>query len=100
MAAQFCLTTFLAIAEGSRLEFKSFECNSSGKLDLVAGTHQMTEVILEPTLVILKDEDKEKAMRILTKTESACLITKSIKSKVVMKPVIKVVAGAVNPLNI
>jgi organic hydroperoxide reductase OsmC/OhrA len=84
------MTTFLSIAENSKLDFKSFTCNSSGKLDQVEGKLQMTEVYLEPMLTILKEEDREKALRVLTKTESACLITNSIKAKVTMNPGVEV----------
>jgi organic hydroperoxide reductase OsmC/OhrA len=89
------MTTFLSIAENSKLEFKSFSCNSSGKLDQADGRLQMTEVTIEPVLTILKEEDKEKAMRILSKTEAACLITNSIKSKVSMKPIVEIASKAV-----
>jgi hypothetical protein len=88
------MTTFLAIAENSKLDFKSFVCSSSGKLDQLDGKLQMTEVILEPRLAIFKEEDREKALRVLSKTENACLITNSIKSKVSMKPFVEVLAGA------
>jgi len=84
------MTTFLSIAEHSKLNFKSFQCNASGKLDQVDGKLQMTEVALEPVLVILDERDSERAMRVLLKTETACLITNSIKAKVTMKPNIKV----------
>ena len=84
------MTTFLSIAENSKLEFKSFACNSSGKLDQVNGKFQMTEVIIEPLLTIVNERDREKALRVLSKTEAACLITNSIKSKVTMEPVVEV----------
>jgi organic hydroperoxide reductase OsmC/OhrA len=41
---------------------------------------------LEPHLVISNEEDVEKAERVLEKSEAACLISNSIKSKVIMKP--------------
>lgn len=80
------MTTFLAIAENSRLEFKEFNCNAVGILDQVDGKYLMTEVVLSPTLVITKEEDKEKALRVLDKSEKACLISNSIKSKVSLNP--------------
>lgn len=76
------MTTFLSIAENSKLEFKSFHCNSKGKLEKADGKYLMTEVTLEPVLEIVREEDKEKALRILTKSEQACLITNSIRAKV------------------
>lgn len=90
-AVSSCLmTTFLAIAENSRLDFVSFNCQSKGKLDQVDGKYMMTEIILEPTVVIADEKDREKAERVLQKSEAACLISNSIKSKVTMIPVIKI----------
>jgi peroxiredoxin-like protein len=86
-AVSSCLmTTFLAIAENSKLEFTGFHCDSKGKLDQVDGKFQMTEVILEPTVTILHEKDRERAERVLSKAEAACLISNSIKSTITMIP--------------
>ena len=84
------MTTFLAIAENSRLDFKEFNCNAVGILGQVEGKYLMTEVVLNPTLVITKEEDKEKALRVLDKSEKACLISNSINSKVSLNPIVTV----------
>jgi organic hydroperoxide reductase OsmC/OhrA len=76
------MTTFLAIAENSKLSFTSFHCTADGKLEKVDGKYLMTEVVLKPILVIESESDREKAERILQKSETACLISNSIKSKV------------------
>lgn len=76
------MTTFLAIAENSKLEFTDFKCFAEGKLEKQDGKYLMTEIVLRPELTIINDSDKEKAERILIKSESACLISNSIKSKV------------------
>ncbi|MBK6664606.1 MAG: OsmC family protein [Saprospiraceae bacterium] len=76
------MTTFLAIAENSKLAFTSFHCTADGKLEKVDGKYLMTEVVLKPILVIESESDREKAERILQKSETACLISNSIKSKV------------------
>ncbi len=84
-AVSSCLmTTFLAIAENFKLEFVSFNCKSKGKLDMVDGKYLMTEILLEPTVVIVNEKDLEKAERVLQKSEAACLISNSVKSKVTM----------------
>jgi peroxiredoxin-like protein len=89
-AVSSCLmTTFLAIAENSNLKFTNFSCKSKGKMEQVEGKFLMTEVILEPTVTIVNEKDRERAVRILYKSESSCLITNSIKSKITMIPVIK-----------
>lgn len=83
------MTTFLAIAENSKLDFKAFACSSKGKLEQKDGKFLMTEVILEPVVTITQKEDKDRALRILQKSEAACLISNSIKSKVTMIPLVK-----------
>jgi peroxiredoxin-like protein len=84
-AASGCLmTTFLAIAENSTLEFTRFSCKAKGKLEMVAGKLMMSEILLEPTVTINDDQYRDKAMRILKKAEDACLIAHSMKSKVSM----------------
>lgn len=90
-AVSSCLmTTFLAIAENSKLDFISFNCHSKGKLEQVDGKFMMTEVMLEPKVVIPNEEDREKTQRVLQKSETACLISNSVKSKVIMNSVIEV----------
>jgi peroxiredoxin-like protein len=84
------MTTFLAIAENSKLAFSSFRCNSKGKLEQVDGKFRMTEIILEPHVTITNEADREKAERVLQKSEAACLISNSINSKVVLIPAIEV----------
>ena len=84
------MTTFLSIAENSKLNFHSFFAGSKGKLEKVDGKLQMTEIILEPVLTIFDDKDRERALRVLGKTEQSCLITNSIKATVTMKPTINI----------
>jgi peroxiredoxin-like protein len=92
-AVNSCLmTTFLSIAENSKLEYTSFQSDSSGKLEIVDGKYLVSEIILMPEVIINKEEDREKAMRVLNKSEAACLISNSIKSKIVFNPRIRVAA--------
>jgi organic hydroperoxide reductase OsmC/OhrA len=90
-AVSSCLmTTFLAIAENSKLDFASFKCGSKGKLEKVDGKFLMTEILLEPVVIIHDEKDREKAIKVLEKSEIHCLISNSIKSKIIMKPVITI----------
>jgi len=93
-AVNSCLmTTFLSIAENSKLEFDDFSSQASGKLEMVDGKYLMSEVTLMPLLTILRAEDEEKALRVLQKSEAACLISNSVKSTIVFKPEIVVKAS-------
>ena len=82
------MTTFLAIAENSKLEFHQFNCETSGKLEQVEGKYVMTEFIITARLEIMKEADKERAERILQKSEAACLISNSIKATTKLNTII------------
>ncbi|MEO5910502.1 MAG: OsmC family protein [Pelobium sp.] len=84
------MTTFLAIAENSTLEFTSFSCRGKGKLEIVEGKLMMSEIFLEPTVIIHNEIYRDKAMRIVKKAEDACLIAHSIKAKISMEIFIQV----------
>ena len=83
------MTTFLAIAEKSRLKFKSFTCQAKGKLELIEKSLKMTEVNLYPVLTLENIEDQDKANKVLVKSENACLISNSIMSNVILNITIK-----------
>ena len=84
------MTTFLSIAESSKLEFKRFSSKAYGKLEQVDGKYLMSEITLAPSLTIKREEDREKALKVLTKSEAACLISNSVRSKIIFNPDIKV----------
>lgn len=76
------MTTFLAIAENSNLEFTGLTCPAEGILDKKEGKFAMTEIVLKPVVTIPNEEDREKAEKIMIKAERACLISNSITSEV------------------
>src|SRR5215471_16492979 len=83
-AVNSCLmTTFLAIAENSKLQFLNFESNADGKLEKVDDKLMISEIVLSPVVTIVNEADSEKALRILHKSEAACLISNSVKSAIV-----------------
>ena len=88
------MTTFLAIAENSRLVYNNFESKAIGKLELVDGKYIMSEVVLKPVVVLSNEDDREKALKVLHKSEAACLISNSVKSKIILEPEVKVEAYA------
>jgi peroxiredoxin-like protein len=92
-AVNSCLmTTFLAIAENSKLQFESFDAYANGKLEMVEGKYMISEIVLQPVVVISPEENIERADRVLQKAEAACLISNSVKSTIIFKPQIKVAA--------
>lgn len=86
-AVNSCLmTTFLAIAENSKLNFVNFQSNADGKLEKIDGKYMISEVVLSPVLTIQNETDRERAMRVLEKSEAACLISNSVKAKIILEP--------------
>jgi peroxiredoxin-like protein len=90
-AVNSCLmTTFLAIAENSKIEFISFESNALGIVEQVDGKYAVTEIILKPKLVIPPSQHEDRAKRVIEMSEKACLISNSIKTKITLEPIIEV----------
>jgi organic hydroperoxide reductase OsmC/OhrA len=86
-AANSCLmTTFLAIAENSKLDFLSFESKATGKLETIDGTTMITEIELRPKVAVREEKDRDKALRVIEKSEKACLISNSMKSRMILTP--------------
>ena len=88
-AVNSCLmTTFLAIAENSRLVYSGFTSKAVGKLALVDGKYVMNEIKLMPTVTIPNEDGRERATRILQQSKAACLISNSIKSQIILEPTV------------
>ncbi len=86
------MTTFLAIAEYSKLDYEEFRVKAVGTLEKVEGKFVISKIELLPELLITDASKEEKALRILEKSEAACLISNSIKSEIVLHPTIKIAA--------
>jgi len=86
-AVDSCLmTTFLAIAENSRLEFENFESQALGKLEKIEGKSLISEILLTPRITIAREVDREKALKVLQKSEAACLISNSVRARIEVRP--------------
>lgn len=89
-AVNSCLmTTFLAIATNSKLEYLHFDSRATAKLEKVDGKLMISEVVLEPVVEISAGHSEERALRVLEKAEANCLISNSVKSKIRFQPVVK-----------
>lgn len=80
------MTTFLAVAQNSKLEFSGFSSRAVGTLEKVDGKFMISSITLTPEVVIKNENDKEKAERILYKSEAGCLISNSIKTEIICNP--------------
>ncbi|MFV5701992.1 OsmC family protein [Flavobacterium sp. XS2P12] len=80
------LTTFLSIAENSKLQFISFDSKSICNVDMIDGKYTITEIILQPKLVIPYSQKPERARHILEMSEKACIISGAIKANIRLEP--------------
>ncbi|HEX7765468.1 MAG TPA: OsmC family protein [Nitrospira sp.] len=82
-SANICvMTTFLAVAERAGLVFRSYESSAEGRLELVDGKFQFTEITLKPVITLSPGGDAAKAKELIEKAEANCLISNSMKARV------------------
>ncbi len=92
------VTTFRAIAEFSKFEYLSLEANVEAVLEKGEGGYSFTQVIVQPTLEIRDDSDRDRAIRLLEKAERPCLVSRSLKSEIKLQP--KVFARTVEQVEV
>lgn len=73
------MSTFLAIAENSKLDFVSFESKSVCNVDMIDGKYSITEIILKPKIVIPYAQKPDRAKHILAMSEKACIVSNAVK---------------------
>jgi len=76
------ILTFRAVARGSRFPWRSLKCEAKGVLDRIDGQLRFTRFDLRVTLEVAQGTDEAKAIRLLEKSESGCLITNSMTSEI------------------
>jgi len=89
-SANICLmTTFLAVAERAGLAFSSYESVAEGRLELIEGKFQFTVLTLRPTITLKAASEAARAGELIHKAEASCLISNSMKARVILEPVIR-----------
>jgi peroxiredoxin-like protein len=84
------VSTFSGIAEKSRLGFASFNLDAEGVLGNEEGIWRFTEIKLRPVVTILKEEDRDRVVRLVEKAKESCLIARSLQFKVTLFPAVKI----------
>ena len=72
------ILTFRAVARASRFEWHSLSCTVDGVLDRVDRQTRFTEYHVKAILHVPPGTNEEKALKILDKANSGCLITNSL----------------------
>ena len=84
------VATFRGVARNSKLDFQGIEVSVEGVIEKDGGSLRFTRLTVEPALIILAEEERERALRLLEKSEKICLIARSLSSLVRLEPKILV----------
>jgi peroxiredoxin-like protein len=76
------LLTLRAVARASKFEIVDLDVTVEGVVDRQAGVTRFTGIVLRPTLTVPAGADRERAFRILEKTEKACLVSASLSTPI------------------
>ncbi len=80
------LFTLQAVARASKLSFTSLELSGEGTVDRKDGATRFTEIVLRTRLRLPAGADKDRVLRILEKSERACLVSASLSTPVRLEP--------------
>ena len=80
------LFTLRAVARASRIDFASLELAVTGTVDTRDGVMRFTEIVLRPRLSVPPGADRDRALRVLEKSERTCLVSASLSTPVRLEP--------------
>jgi organic hydroperoxide reductase OsmC/OhrA len=83
------LFTLRAIARLSKVEFVALELDVAGTVDRQEGRTRFTEITLRPRLTVPPGTDHERALHVLEKSETACLVSASLSTPIHLEPEIQ-----------
>ena len=84
------MTTFLYYAQREGLSFLSYESEAEGILERLENQFVFSEIKIKPLILIKQDTDTQKAKNLIELSKKNCLISNSIKSKVIVIPEVRI----------
>lgn len=89
------MTTFVAIAGYSKFEFVAIEGGAEAHVAQDAEKRfHVSAITLRPRVSVKREEDREKALRLMQKAEGNCLISRSMRTPVAFEPEVVVASPA------
>jgi len=70
--------SFRAIAKGSKFAWSALECDVEGTLNRVEGKSYFTQFVIKARLTVPAGTDRDRATKLLEKSEQVCLISSSL----------------------
>jgi peroxiredoxin-like protein len=80
------LFTLRAVARASRIEFAALDLSAIGTVDKQDGVTRFTQIVLRPKLRLASGADRDRALRVLEKSEKICLVSASLSTPLRLEP--------------
>jgi peroxiredoxin-like protein len=71
-------TTFHALANYSKLEYADLEVEVEGMILKTDSGYSFSEIVIRPSLTISSEEEQTRALRLLQKAKTMCLVSRAI----------------------
>ncbi len=79
------MTTFIYYAKRKRFKFESYKSSAEGTIELIDMQYQFTKILIKPKVIVQYREDIEAAQNLLKISKNSCLVSNSLKSKVILE---------------
>jgi organic hydroperoxide reductase OsmC/OhrA len=80
------LFTLRAIARLSKLEFAALELDAAGTVNRQDGVTRFTEIVLRPRLTVPSGTNRERALHVLERSKTTCLVSASLSTPIRLEP--------------
>ncbi len=80
------LFTLRAVAQASKVEFTSLDLTAEGTVDRQDGVIRFIEIVLRPRITLRPGTDRDRALRVMEKSEKACLVSASLATPIRLEP--------------
>jgi organic hydroperoxide reductase OsmC/OhrA len=82
------LFTLRALADYAKVDFRVLDIEAFGTVDRGGGVTRFVEIVLQPRIRVPAGTARDAVLRILAKTEKACLVTASLSTPVRVEPTV------------
>jgi organic hydroperoxide reductase OsmC/OhrA len=80
------MLTLRSIAGMSKVQFSALDVDIAGTVDRVDGVTRFTEIVLRPRMTVVPGTDHGRALRVMEKSEKACLVSASLSTPIRLEP--------------
>jgi organic hydroperoxide reductase OsmC/OhrA len=80
------ISTFSAVADLSKMKFASLDLDAEAVLSKGEKGWNFTGIVLRPRLGIVREEDRERAQRLLEKAERNCFVARALAIPIETRP--------------